>query len=109
MKLTVNIYSGSHSPEAFAVIATEKGRSFRLDGIEREPGLDAAGLASWILTEFQQRSPWDLQRRHRLYRQLCDFVNVIIPSSRERVRRDNEGFSLSSALAEKGFTVVDYR
>ena len=109
MKLTVNIYSGSHSPEAFAVIATESGRSFRLDGIEREPGLDAAGLASWILTEFHQRSPWDLQRRHRLFQQLCDFASVVIPDSRERVRRDNEGFSLSTALAEKGFTVIDCR
>lgn len=109
MKLTLNIYAGANSPETFSIVATEKGRLFHLDGIERYPGLDAADLASWILTEFQRRSPWDMERRHRLCRQLCDFASVVIPDSRERVRRDNEGFSLSAALAEKGFTVIDCR
>ena len=109
MKLTVNIYSGANSPEAFDIIATESGRSFILDGIEREPGLDAADLAKWLYDEFQRRSPWDVYRRPALWRKLCDFASVVIPDSRERVRRDNEGFSLSTALAENGFTVVDNR
>lgn len=109
MKLTVKIYSGINEPEAFDIFATEKGCSFILDGIEREPGLDAADLAKWLYDEFQRRSPWDAYRRPALWRKLCDFASVVIPDSRERVRRDNEGFSLSTALADKGFIVYDYR